>query len=157
MERRVKSLFLHSSLGQRTLPFIHSLNKYLFIIIFIIILPHCAAYRILVPRPGIEHRPPAVKPWVPITGHPPPPPLPREFPELNFLICSSTVMVGAMDTGVSKIRQIPRGVYSETRERGTNERITHDSMCHYNWSEAFEEIWGKEKKSLCLGGREAFP
>ena len=49
-------------------------------------------------------------------------------------------MVGAMDTGVSKIRQIPQGVYSETRERGTNERITHDSMCHYNWSEAFEEI-----------------
>lgn len=54
MERRVKSLFLHSSLGQRKLPFIHSLNKYLFIIIFIIILPHCAAYRILVPRPGVE-------------------------------------------------------------------------------------------------------
>ena len=69
-------------------------------------------------------------------------------------------MVGAMDTGVSKIRQIPRGVYSEARERGTNERITQDSMCSYNWSEAFEEIRREEipfsgrQRSLPLGSED---
>ena len=53
MERRVKSLFLHSSPGQRRLPFIHSLNKYLFIILILILffffLPHCAACKEIQP------------------------------------------------------------------------------------------------------------